>query len=93
MNDHSNTRRSTSIHGITRALGPSGRAGLTGVWIAAVALIVAASMALGANLSTTALLLALGSAPAIVAALLARSVPSPSVAHVPYRVETKDGRS
>ena len=65
---------------------------LIGAWITAVAIIVAASMAMGANLSTTALLLALGIAPAIVIALLAHSEPSPSVADILHPVETKDGR-
>ena len=64
-----------------------------GSWLAAVALIVAASMAMGANLSTTALLLALGIAPAIVIALLAHGTPSPSVAQILHSVESKDGRS
>ena len=65
---------------------------LVGLWFAAVALIVAARMASGANLSTTALLLALGIAPAIVIALLAYGEPSPSVAQILYSVE-QDGRS
>ncbi len=64
---------------------------LIGAWFAAVALIVAASMAMGANLSTTALLIALGIAPAIVVALLAHGEPAPSVAQILYSVE-KDGR-
>ena len=39
-------------------------------WLATVTMIVVASMAMGANLSTTAVLLALGIAPAVVIALL-----------------------
>jgi hypothetical protein len=62
-------------------------------WIAALALIVAASPAMGANLSTTALLLALGLAPAIVIARLARRERSAGVAQVLYAVETHDRRS
>lgn len=65
---------------------------LIGGWVAAVAIIVAASMAMRMNLSTTALLLALGVAPGIVVALLAHSAPSVSVAEILYSVETKDGR-
>lgn len=66
---------------------------IVGPWIAALGLTVAASTAMGANLSTTALLLALGIAPAIVIALLANGAPSPSVAQVLYAVETSDRRS
>ena len=66
---------------------------LLGAWVAAMAIIVAASMTMGANLSTTALLLALGTAPAIVIAFLAHGQPSPSVAQILHTVETKDDRS
>ena len=66
---------------------------IVGPWIAALALTVAASTAMGANLSTTALLLAFGLAPAIVIARLAHRELSPSVAQVRYAVETKDRRS
>jgi hypothetical protein len=62
-------------------------------WLVAVTMIVAASMVMGANLSTTAVLLALGIAPAIVIALLAHSEPSPSVAQLLRSGDTKDGRS
>lgn len=65
---------------------------LFGAWFVALAIIVAASITMGANISTTALLLALGVAPAIVIALLAHGEPSPSVAQILYSVETKDGR-
>lgn len=65
---------------------------IVGPWIAALALTVAASTAMGANLSTTALLLALAIAPAIVIALLANGQ-TPSVAQVLYAVETNDRRS
>ena len=62
-------------------------------WLLAVMMIVAASMAMGANLSTTAVLLALGIAPVIVIVLLAHSEPSPSVAQMLRPGDTKDGRS
>jgi hypothetical protein len=62
-------------------------------WIAAVAMIMVASTATGANLSTTALLVALGIAPGIVVAFLAHRAPSPSVAQILHSAETKDGRS
>jgi hypothetical protein len=66
---------------------------IVGGWLAVVAIIVAASMAMSAHLSTTVLLLAVGIAPAIVVFLLARGAPSPSVAEILRSVETKDGRS
>ena len=66
---------------------------LTGGWMAVVAIIVAMSMAMGAKISTTALLLALGVAPGIVIALLAQSAPSPSVADILHSVEKNDRRS
>lgn len=64
---------------------------LIGGWIAAMALLVAGSTAMGATLVTTALFVALGVAPGIVIALLAYSQPSPSVTHILHSVETKDG--
>jgi hypothetical protein len=64
-----------------------------GGWIAAVAIITVASMAMGANPSTIALLVALGVAPGIVAALLRDGAPSPTVAQILHSVETKDGRT
>lgn len=69
------------------------RSVVVGGWVALLAVIVAVSIAMGANVSTTALLLALGIAPAIVALLIARGASSPSVAEILYSVETKDGRS
>jgi hypothetical protein len=62
-------------------------------WIAAVAMIMVASTATGANLSTTALLVALGIAPGVVVALLAHRAPSPSVAQILHSAAAKDGRS
>jgi hypothetical protein len=65
---------------------------LIGGWAAAVALSVAGSVAMGANLSTTALLLAFGVAPAVVTVLLACSTPSRSVAEILHSVDTKESR-
>jgi hypothetical protein len=62
-----------------------------GGWLTALAAIVAVSMSMDANVSTTALLLALGVAPAIVIALFAASASPPSVAEILHAVETKDG--
>ena len=60
---------------------------------AALAAIVGVSVAMDAKLSTTALLLALGMAPAIVMVLMANGAPAPTVAQILHAVETKDGRS
>ncbi len=61
--------------------------------VATLAAIVAVSTALGASLSTTSLLLALGATPWILMLLLARSAPSPSVAEILYAATASDGRS
>jgi hypothetical protein len=63
------------------------------LWFAAVAVIVASSVAVGANLSTSALLLLGGIVPAGVALLIGFGAPPPTVAEVLYAVTTqKDGR-
>jgi hypothetical protein len=56
------------------------------------ALIVAACVAIGASLSTTILVVAMATTPAVVIALLARGAPSPSVAQILHDVTT-EGRS
>ena len=73
-------------------LNPDLRFWLLGGWGAIVATIVGASVATGANLSTTALLLVLGVSPAVVALLVAGGAPSPSVAAILYEVETRRER-
>ena len=64
---------------------------LLGTWAGLCAIIVAASNGMGANLSTTALLLALGATPGIVMLMLEHGAPSPSVAEI-LHAATKDGR-
>ena len=91
MNDPSNTRLSTSIHGITPARRAVFAWWIIGGWIAAAAIIAVTSVARGAYLSTTALLVAFGVAPGVVIALLAHGAPSPPVAQILHAVETKDG--
>ena len=59
----------------------------------AAAIIMVASVAMGASISTTMLLVALGAAPGVVVALLAKDAASPSVAQILHSVQTKDGRS
>ena len=65
---------------------------LVAAWGVSVMIIVAASVAIGAHLSTTAVLLVLGIAPAIVVAMLAHGQPSPTVAQILHSVETKEDR-
>lgn len=66
---------------------------IVGAWLAAMATILAASAAMRANLSTTALLLGCGTVPAIFVGLLASAAPAPTVAEILHSVETQDGRS
>ena len=61
-------------------------------WIAALAIIAIASVAMDAHHSTTALLVALGMAPGIVVAVVVAGAPSPTVAQILYSVTTKAGR-
>ena len=60
-------------------------------WIAVLAGIAATSVAMDANLSTTAFLVALGIAPGIVLAIVLRGTPSPSVGQMLYSAG-KDSR-
>ncbi len=69
------------------------RTGLVGgVWFATLAVIVGSSVAMGATLSTSALLLAMGVLPAIIMMLLKAGAPSPTVAEILHSVDAKDGR-
>ena len=68
------------------------RSWLIGGWTAIVALVVAVSVAMGANMSTTALLLAIGVTPLIVAAFVKGGPPSQSVSQILYSVENKASR-
>ena len=65
---------------------------LIGSWVAAAGLIVAATLTMGAALSTTAVAVALCLTPLVVVAVLARSAPPTSVSQILYALETKDGR-
>jgi hypothetical protein len=58
-------------------------------YVATLALMVAISLAVEANLSTTLLLFVLGVSPAIVIAVLAGGAPSPTPAEILYRVRTR----
>jgi hypothetical protein len=70
------------------------RTRLLGGWFAAVAVIVAWSVAMDARLSTSALLLLIGVAPAVVLVRIrAGAAPSPTVAEILHAVNAKDGRS
>ena len=63
-----------------------------GLWFATLAIAVAASVAMGAALSTSALLLVLGIAPAIVMIFVGGPEPAPTVAEIIYAVDSKQGR-
>ena len=70
------------------------RTWLLGGWFAAVAVIVAWSVAMDARLSTSALLLLIGVAPAVVMVLIgAGAAPSPTVAEILHSVHAKNDRS
>jgi len=56
------------------------------VWLATLALVIAGSVAMGARVSTTALLLALSLAPAGIILLIGLGAPPPTVAEVLYTV-------
>ena len=57
---------------------------LLGAWFASVAVIVAASVRMDAQLSTTALLLVVGMAPAIIMLLIQAGAAPPTVAEILY---------
>jgi hypothetical protein len=65
---------------------------LLAVWFAVVSLTVVGSVAMGAGISTSALLLLMGVAPAVVMLLIGAGAPSPTVAEILYSVNTRDGR-
>ena len=73
-------------------LTPVFRSWLIGGWLAVVALTVVVSVAMDAKLSTTAFLLALGVAPALVIMLIAGGASAPTVAQILHSVDTKEGR-
>ena len=68
------------------------RTRLLGGWFAAVAVIVAWSVAMDARLSTSALLFVIGVAPVAVVVLIGAGAPSPTVAEILYSVNAKNGR-
>ena len=68
------------------------RTWLLGGWFAAVAVIVALSVAMGARLSTSALFLVVGIAPVVVMVIIGAGAPPPTVAEILHSVNTEDGR-
>jgi hypothetical protein len=66
---------------------------LLGGWFLAVAGVVAWSVGMDARLSTSALLLAIGVAPAVVMLLIQAGAASPTVAEILHSVTAEDGRS
>ena len=70
------------------------RTGLVvGVWLALLALVIGGSAAVGATLTTSVVLLALGVAPVCVMLLIGLGAPPPTVAERLYAVDTNNGRS
>lgn len=63
-----------------------------GVWSAALAGLIATSMAMDARLSTSALLFVIGTAPVVVIALLRAGALSPTVAEILHSVDADEGR-
>lgn len=68
------------------------RSWLIGGWLATMAVIIALSAALGANLMTTAIALSLGAAPAIVTMIFWSGEPTPTVAEILHAADTNDTR-
>ena len=62
---------------------------LGGIWLAALAVIVAFSVSAGARLSTSALLLVVGAVPLGVLMRMGRGVPPPTVAEILYEENSK----
>jgi len=65
------------------------RSWLLGVWCATVAVLVAATVALGADTSTIVLLLVLGVTPAVIMMLVGGTT-APTVAEILHSVESKN---
>jgi hypothetical protein len=65
------------------------RSCVVGAYVATLALMVAISLAVEADLSTTVFLFVLGASPAIVIAVLAGGAPSPTPAEILYRVRAR----
>ena len=62
------------------------------IWFAALVGVIATSVAMGAAVSTSALLLVLGAAPAFVMVLIRAGAPSPTVAEILHAVNADDRR-
>ena len=65
---------------------------LLGGWFTTLAVVIAFSVAADARVSTSALLFAIGVAPAVIMMLLGSGAPPPTVAELLHSVEAKDGR-
>ena len=68
------------------------RSWLIAAWIGAVVISVALSAAMEANLSTTALLAAIGLSPVFMIVVLSNGAATPTVAEILHSVHTKGGR-
>ena len=67
------------------------RSWLIGGWCTMVAIVIAGTVALGANTSTSLLLLVLGVTPAVIMMLIGGAA-TPTVAEILHAAETKNGR-
>ena len=65
------------------------RSWVVGAYVATLVLMIALSLAVEADFSTTLFLFVLGVSPAIVMAVLAGGAPSPTPAEILYRVRTR----
>jgi hypothetical protein len=61
-------------------------------WLITLAVVIAFSVAVGADVSTSALLLAMGVTPVVIVALIGRHAAPPTMAEILYPVEVQDGR-
>ena len=69
----------------------AGNSVVLGAWLAVAAVIVASSLAIQARLSTTLLVLMIGSGPFVVMVVLGKSAAGPTVAEILHSVESEDG--
>jgi hypothetical protein len=86
-------RRQADLKEVDIMLNRVSRLWLVGsIWFAALAGLIATSVAMGATLSTSALLFVLGTAPVAVMVLIRAGAPSPTVAEILHEVNVDDRR-
>jgi hypothetical protein len=86
-------RRQAGLKEVDMMLNWVSRLWLVGsIWSVTLAGLIATSVAMGATLSTSALLFVLGVAPAVVIVLIRGGAPSPTVAEILHTVNADDRR-